>query len=53
MEKRKVRKVGDSLTVSIPAVYARDLGIKDGDDVEINLITRYDRRGIQVLKSRG
>ena len=52
MEKRTVRKVGDSLVVSIPAVYARDLGIKDGDEVEICAITGRER-GIRVLCSRG
>jgi phosphate uptake regulator len=53
METRKVQMINGTLMVSIPATYARDLKIKKGDEVIINLNTRYGRRGIQVSKSRG
>ena len=50
--KRKVNLVGqNTLTVSLPTKWARDNGIKKGDEINI-FVFRYEQRGYIISTSQ-
>ncbi len=48
--KRKVIKTGNSIAVTIPSEFAKQLGVEIGDDVDFNLDENNSKMTVQFLK---